>query len=85
MSSDELWPALAWCQANNVTLRFYLVDAVPHVRVATRIAPNADDYAAVLLPCDIGDTEALTDVLVAAREEIEPQLRRRTLRLVTEA
>ncbi len=85
MNDDELWSALAWCQANNATLRFYLVDAVPHVRVATRVAAGSDDFAAVLLPCEPGDREALADVLVAAREEIEPQLRRRALRLVTEA
>lgn len=85
MKNDELWSALSWCQAHNATLRFYLVDAVPHVRVAARTSPDAEDYAAVLLPCEPGDREELTQVLQTAREEIEPHLRRRALRLVTEA
>lgn len=85
MNSNELWSALVWCQEHNATVRFYLVDAVPHVRVAVRTSPGAEEFAAVLLPCKPGDRKALADVLVAARDEIEPQLRLRTLRLVTGA
>jgi hypothetical protein len=76
--------SLAWCQEHNATLRFYLVDAVPHVRLAVRVTAGSDDFAAVLLPCEPGDRDAPLQVLLAARDEIEPQLRRRTLRLVAE-
>lgn len=74
---------MTWLQEVKATVRFYDHEDGPRVRVAVRTNSAApDDFTAVLVPVADSTPESLAISLSAAREQIEPELVRRNLRLV---
>ena len=74
---------MTWLQEVRATVRFFDHEDGPRVRVAVRTDPAVpDDFTAVLVPVADSTPESLAISLSAAREQIEPHMVRRSLRLV---
>lgn len=79
----SLGETLTWLQEVKGTVRFFDHEDGPRIRVAVRTNPSApDDFTAVLVPVTDSTPESIAVSLMAAREQIEPEMTRRTLRLV---
>ena len=75
--------AMAWCREMQATVRFYNEPQGQQVRIAVHSDPRDPEHIAVaVLPLDGDDPAALTATIEAARQEIEPQIRRRHLRVM---
>lgn len=75
--------AMAWCRKMQATVRFYNEPQGQQVRIAVHTVPGDPEHIAVaVLPLDGDDSSTLTAAIEAARQDIEPQIRRRQLRLV---
>ena len=74
--------AMQWLQEVQATIRFFDDEDGPKVRVAVRHSRDPDHFAFALVPVTDSTPESLAASLSAAREQIEPQMRRSELRLV---
>ena len=75
---------MTWCTDVRATIRFYDDNDGLCVRLAVRTDPKRpDDFTAALIPLANGAVESLAVSLTAARDVIEPHLRRGSLRVVT--
>lgn len=75
---------MTWCTDVRATIRFYDDTDGLRVRVAVRTdSRRPDDFTAALIPLANGAVESLAVSLLAARDVIEPHLRRGSLRIVT--
>jgi hypothetical protein len=77
--------AMAWCLEMRATVRFYNGPQGQRIRIAVHTDPrDVERIAVAVLPLNGDDPATLTAALASARQEIEPQIRRRQLRLVPE-
>lgn len=84
LSYVALAEALEWLTDHRATVRFYDHADGLRVRVAVHNGKGEpDDITFALIPLADSDVESLAISLTAAREVIEPRLRRQTLHIVT--
>ena len=81
----SLEQAMAWCLEMRATIRFYNESQGQRIRIAVHTDPRDPERIAVAVqPLDGDDPATLATAIESARQDIEPQIRRRQLRLVPE-
>ena len=75
--------AMAWCLEMRATVRFYNDPQAQRIRIAVHTDPrDVERIAVAVLPLNVETPATLTAAIEAARQDIEPQIRRRQLRVV---